>query len=198
MANDVAPFEEDDFGPAMMACLPKERLFVIAWFATGKNLTEAAKRAGYGTPTTTRDDFHCIGSRVAHRPRVVEAMLEHQRIVVKTFGPRITNALAELLEEKGEPAVRARVALALHEKIDPTITRIDANVKVEVTDRRQEALEQLKALLDLGVERSKLEEVFGYSGLPVLERQLEEQRIREAKVIDAAVDDDAELQEMLK
>ena len=199
MANNLTIDEDADYGPAMMACLPKERAFVVAWFNSAKNGTAAAKAAGYGTPTTTNDDFHKIGHRTLHRPRVIEALLEYQRTVVKTFGPQITNALSELLDAKGEPAVRARVALALHEKIDPTITKIDANVKVEVTDHRQEAIEQLRALKELGVERGKLEELFGFSGLPVLERQLEEARMREAKIIEGQVsDDDAELQEMLK
>jgi hypothetical protein len=97
------------------------------------------------------------------------------------------------------------VALALYERADPTVTKVDANVKVAVVDYEQEALAQLKALKALGVAREKLEEMFGFSGLPVLEAQLEEQNMRNAKVIEARaievekpLDIDPELAELLR
>ena len=45
----------------------------------------------------------------------------------------------------------------------------------EIVDHRKDALAQLRTLKALNVSRDKLEELFGFTGLPMLEAQLAEQ-----------------------
>jgi len=67
---------------------------------------------------------------------------------------------------------RAKVSIAVLERITPTVQRTDAHVTHEIVDHRQDALNQLRSLKALGVAREPLEELFGFTGLPMLERQL--------------------------
>jgi len=68
-------------------------------------------------------------------------------------------------------------------RLDPEVQQINAHVTHEVVDHRKDSLEQLRTLKALNVPREKLEALFGYSGLPMLEKQLAEED--KTKPIDA-------------
>jgi hypothetical protein len=67
-----------------------------------------------------------------------------------------------------------KAVAAILNRVDPEVTKLDAHVTHEVIDHRADALNELRALIALGVAREKLEEMFGYTGLLALERQLAE------------------------
>ena len=121
MANDP------DYGPAMAALPEKERDFVLHYFDCN-NAAKAARLAGWGSPTSSADSFSTIGRKLKHRPRIIEAMIEHMRLVVRTKGPTILSTLDSVMEDVREPAARSRVALALLERFDPTVSKVDVSV----------------------------------------------------------------------
>lgn len=74
--------------------------------------------------------------------------------------------------------------LGLVEKAAPIDVNVSGEVRVSHTDQ---ALNDLKALLALGVAREKLEEMFGHSGLGRYERMLAEREGR-ARPVPALID----------
>ena len=80
-----------------------------------------------------------------------------------------------------------KAANTVLERIDPTVQRLDVNVKHETIDRDREAVAYLRKLKALGVSREKLEEELGYSDLPRYERlmMLEDATKSGAAVIEA-------------
>jgi hypothetical protein len=85
-----------------------------------------------------------------------------------------------------------RAVLALLDRVDPIVSKQNIEVTHRLIDPDQEALEELRALRQLGVSREKMIENFGGNGLARLER-LESadmaRRASEAKVIDVEVID---------
>jgi hypothetical protein len=118
---------EPNYGPAMEALPEKERDFVLHYFETN-NAAQAARLAGFGTPTSNAPTMSNLGNRLKHRPRIIEAMIEHLKIVVRSQGPQILGTLSEVMDDAREPAARSRVALALLERFDPTVSKVDVNV----------------------------------------------------------------------
>ncbi len=177
----VTAEDADDFGPAMLACLPKERAFILA-LLEGKAGAQAARQAGYGAEdgSSTAETMARIAHRALTRNRVIDALAEQSRRTIRSLAPSAIQAVKDILTTTNHKD-RAKVALNLIERVDPTVQRVDAHVTHEIVDHRQEALTQLKALKALGVAREKLIELFGFTGLPVLERQLDQQ----APAIDA-------------
>ena len=175
--NALVPADDqaDDFGPLMLACLPKERAFILA-LLEGATHAQAARDAGYGNEegTTSPASFARIAHRTLTRPRVVDALMEQMKVSVRSLAPEVMRTLRDTLNG-GDATQRAKVALNLLERYQPTTQRIDAHHTVEIVDHRKDALEQLRAAKMLGASREKLIEVFGFSGLPMLERQLEQQ-----------------------
>ncbi len=163
----------DDYGPAMTACLPKERAFVLA-LLDGKTGAQAARQAGYGVEGSTAETFARIAHRTLTRNRVIEALAEQSRKTIRSLAPSAIQAVKDILTTTNHKD-RAKVALNVIERVDPTVQRVDAHVTHEIVDHRQEALTQLRALKALGVTREKLIELFGFTGLPMLEQQLERQ-----------------------
>ena len=171
--------EADDLGPMMAACLPKERAFILA-LLDGASHAQAARDSGYGNEdgTTSPASFARIAHRTLTRPRVVDALMEQMKVSVKSLAPEVMRSLRDTLNG-GDATQRAKVALNLLERYQPSVQRVDAHVTHEIVDHRQEALTQLRTLKALGVARAKLEEFFGYTGLPALEAQLEQQDIKQ-------------------
>ncbi len=166
----------------MSACLPKERAFIAA-LLEGKSGAQAAREAAYGAEdgTSTAETMARIAHRTLGRSRVVDALAEQSRKTIRSLAPSAIQAVKDILTTTSHKD-RAKVALNLIERIDPTVQRVDAHVVHEIVDHRRDAIEQLRSLKALGVAREKLEELFGFTGLPMLEKQLADQ---DAKTIDA-------------
>jgi phage terminase small subunit len=176
--NALVPADDqaDDFGPLMLACLPKERAFILA-LLEGATHAQAARDAGYGNEegTTSPASFARIAHRTLTRPRVVDALMEQMKVSVRSLAPEVMRTLRDTLNV-GDATQRAKVALNLLERYQPTVQKVDAHVTHEIVDRRQDELQALRTAKALGASREKLIELFGFTGLPMLEQQLEKEK----------------------
>ena len=197
MKNLPAELDEEIYGPAMSACLPQERAIIEGIFA-GKTGAQAARDAGH--ECSTPEAFARVAHRALHRDRVQAAIVEYTAKAARTLGPMAIRAQSDILSTINHKD-RAKVSIAVLERITPTVQRTDINVTHQV-DHRQDALIQLKALLALGVARERLEELFGFTGLPMLERQLADETkppIDAEFTVVAPVDElDADIQRQMK
>jgi hypothetical protein len=134
-----------------------------------------------------------IAYRLLHTDRIVEALRALLKRDIRTLGPAAHKAMKQILETPFHKD-QARVAIAIADRLDPPVQRIEGEFKhTHVLDHESEAEAQYRTLMALGVAREKLIEVFGEFGLERLEAKLAPP---EAKVIDAEfseVDPDDEL-----
>jgi hypothetical protein len=148
--------------------------------------TRAARRAGYGTGRTTPPIMAKISSRLVRDEKILAAINEEARKLLRAGGLEATKALLALVHNPEHKDHARGIAMTLA-RTDPEIERHDLNVTHTLLDPDQEALEELRALRVLGTGRDKLLELFGGNGLDRLE-QLEaadtERRAAKAKVID--------------
>jgi phage terminase small subunit len=102
--RELAPLEPVDAqdGPAMKV-LPtdRHRAFVRALYTVrpghGANV-KAAKRAGFGSATSTPQSMATIASRLAHDERVLAAIREEDEKYIRSSAPRAIRALSSLIE----------------------------------------------------------------------------------------------------
>jgi hypothetical protein len=163
--NDAA-----DFGPAMQLCKPRERQFVLA-VMSGQTFAQAARMAGYGEPNSKAETMARIGYRISHYPRVVDALTEEARKSIRALAPQAVQTVRDVMTTL-DPKARLKAADMVLSRTDPTVQRIDQNVKVEVVNHDEEAVKQLRAFKASNATREFLEEWFGYGGLQKYERML--------------------------
>ena len=198
MKNLPAEQDEESYGPMMQACLPQERAIIEGIFA-GLSGAEAARQAGH--ECSTPEAFARVAHRALHRDRVQAAIVEYTAKAARVLGPLAVRAQSDILSTVNHKD-RGKISVAVLERISPTIQRVDAHVLHEIVDHRQDALIQLKALLALGVARERLEELFGFTGLPMLERQLADETktpIIDASFVEIAPDElEADIERQMK
>jgi phage terminase small subunit len=175
-------------GPAMRELSTLQRAFVIA-LVTGKPghgaLTAAARRAGYNmTGATLSKHAHDL----SRNPKIIAAIAEEAKKVIRGIGH--AEATAAVLNMLRDPKHRdhARAVGMVLERSDPAISRHSLDVTHRIEDPDRQALEELRALRQLGTTRDKLLELFGPNGLDrleALETVENAQRAAAAKVIDA-------------
>jgi hypothetical protein len=109
-----------------------------------------------------------------HDEKVQAAVAEESKKLLRSAHPVAVQALLNLVNDPTHRDHGRAVAMLLG-RVDPETSRQDLSVthRVEIS-ADDEALEQYKAMLALGVARDKLREVFGGNYLPRLERMLEE------------------------
>jgi phage terminase small subunit len=180
-----------EYGPAMRALNARQRAFVEFLILEPPTLgaqTRAARRAGYGTGRTTPTNMAKISSQLVHNEKVLAAINEEARKLLRAGGLEATKALIALLHNPDHKDHARAIGMTLA-RTDPEIERHDFNVTHKILNPDEEALEELRALRELGTGRDKLLELFGGNGLARLE-QLEaadvERRAATAKVIDAS------------
>jgi phage terminase small subunit len=174
----------DDFAMSPeMAALPtaKQRAFVDSLFeidGRGQPLTAAAaaRAAGY-SPDGDSHAHNSAAQKLVKDPRVQAALQAEARRRARFLSPEALQAIKEIIGDRYHKD-RLKAAHLILERVDPTVQRVDAHVTHEVVDHKRDAIDQLRTLKALGVAREKLEELFGFSGLPALERQLVEQEAR--------------------
>jgi nucleotide-binding universal stress UspA family protein len=181
--RELAPLEEIDAqdGPKMQA-LPtdRHRAFVRALYEVRPGHgagVKAAKASGWGCENSTPQSMATIASRLAHDERVLEAIREEDEKRIRASAPRAIRALSHLIETPSHKDHARGIGMVL-DRVHPSETRHQVDVHHHVVDHTAEAIAQLRMLKGLDVPRSRLEEVFGFSGLARYERLLE---IAEAK-----------------
>ena len=175
MAKALVPTDEENLGPAMLACNPKQRAFIAHWFEC-KSGAQAAREAGYGNPdgTTTALSFTQIAQRLLHNERVQAAMVEYTRKTIRTLGPAAVQAQKDILTTSSHKD-RAKISISVLDRIDPPVTKIDAHHTHEVIDRTKVAVEHLTRLKAKGANREFLIAEFGELGLAHFEAILAKQ-----------------------
>jgi hypothetical protein len=157
----------------------------------------AARRAGFGHARTTPLNMARIASRLMRDDRIIAAITEEARKVIRGGSAEASKALMNLVRDSEHKDHARGIAMVLA-RTDPEIAHHDVHVVHKVVDPDLEALEELNALRQLGTSRDKLIELFGGNGLARLER-LEaaetEHRAVSAKVIDGEATEIVQQQE---
>jgi hypothetical protein len=179
-------------GPAVQA-LPNQRWrdFVYHYVTQPPGhgaLTNAARLAGFGKSSTPAN-LAKIAWQLSHDERMIAAIAEVSRAIVRRCAPEAANALLAMVRDP-EHREHARAVGMVLARTDPEVARHDINVVHKVLDPDQESLEELRALRQLDTPRAKLLELFGSNGLDRLERLEAADKLRrsnEAKVIEGEV-----------
>jgi hypothetical protein len=184
------PLKGIELGPKLQACNEKERIFVFS-LATGvaKSATQAVQMAGYSqAPASAK----VLGSRLLHRPRIVEAIEEVCRTQFRNLIPRVIEAARQVLEDPKHPDHVKLLTSLLSRLGYGEKALVDVNVTGEIAvDHTTAAIEDLRRLKAIGVPREKLLEVFGFSGLSRYEAMLAERDARAPKTIEHKRDEAA-------
>jgi len=107
--------QRDDYGPAMTACTPMERLFVEAILdqTDGINYTEAAVAAGYGK---TYGSSRVLGHRVIRKKRIRDAIREEAEVRMQAAPVLAVNSLLRVLQDKTHKD-HVKAALAIMNRV---------------------------------------------------------------------------------
>jgi phage terminase small subunit len=183
-----------EYGPAMRALNARQRAFVQFMLVEPPTVgaqTRAARRAGYGTGRSTPLTMAHISCALMRNEKVLAALNEEARKLLRAGGVEATKALLALVHDNAHKDHVRAIGMVLA-RTDPEIERHDFNVVHKVLNPDEEALEELRALRQLGTAHDKLLELFGGNGLARLE-QLEaadtERRAAKAKVVEGEVVD---------
>jgi hypothetical protein len=179
-----------ELGPAMRA-LPNDmwRAFcyelVVGPGGHGK-YAAAARAAGFGAKSNPSNTAKQAW-KLAHDDRMIAAITEMSRKYLRGAHPEAVTALHNMVRDSTHRD-HGRAVLAVLDRTDPIVSKQSIEVTHRQIDPDQEALEELRALRQIGASREKLIELFGGNGLARLER-LEAadnaRRAENAKIIDA-------------
>jgi phage terminase small subunit len=141
------PDDEGRMGPAMLALPPRMRAFVAAVMETGGRADKyvtAARMAGYGE-TQSDASLKVTASRMAHDPRVLEAIREESHNRLKSGLALSASRLVEIIQDEmtsKKDAISAakvlfdRAGLPSQTEQKVTVTHIvsDADIKKRITE----------------------------------------------------------------
>jgi hypothetical protein len=179
-----------ELGPAMRA-LPSDRWrdFAQYYVANPKtNGAEAARKAGFGKPNSTPPVMTQIAYRILCDDRMIAAVAELTKKIVRAAAPEASQALLEIIRDPDHKD-RMRAIGLIMDRTDPVVTHQSIDVTHRHIDPVAEEIEELRALRQLGTTRDKLIELFGSNGLLRLERLEADDAAKNAKVIQAEVID---------
>lgn len=180
-------FSDVDLGPAMQACSAMERRFVW-FFVTGDedDATDAARKAGY--VDNGNGAIRVTAHRLRHRERVIEAIKEVAAAELRAQIVPVLHATKRIIRNPKHPDHARTLATMLSRLGHGEKGSLDVNVSGQVTLSHTDAsLNDLRILREMGVSRDVLERAFGFSGLPRLEKMLEEREGRSSKLIEGEV-----------
>jgi phage terminase small subunit len=179
-----------ELSETMRALTQKQRLLVWNYITeVGKAprgaQTRAARKAGYGTPTTTTRGMAQLAYQAMSDPKVQNALTEEARKIVRAGSVEASHALMEVVRDKSNKD-RMRAVSLIMERTFPVISQQNVNVLHQhVVSNLDEELEEYLTLKKIA-SPEKLKELFGGNRLPVLEN-LEKERAEKAKTIEGEV-----------
>jgi hypothetical protein len=148
----------------------------------------AARTAGFGK-NSTNASLAKRAHDIAHDERMIAAVAVEGRRRLRMGHPIAVNNLLTIAgNSKHKDQMRAISEILA--RSDPVISKQDISVTHRVVDPDQEALEELRALRQLGTPREKLLTLFGHNGLDrieALEAADTSRRADSAKVIEGKV-----------
>jgi phage terminase small subunit len=175
LAEPLPVVEGTEWGPCMKALASdRHRAFVLALYEVPLGYgaqVKAAKRAGFGTSTSSAKSWSVIASRLAHDEKIQLAIREEGEKRIRASAPRALRALGRLIESPNHKDHGRAIGMVM-DRVHPAEQRHVVDVHHH-TDHDAEAVAQLRMFKGLGVARGKLEEMFGYSGLSRYERLLD-------------------------
>lgn len=169
------PPDWSGFGPKMLALRERERRFVWAYLLNAmtdgkENGAQAARDAGY---SDVGEGCKVRAHGLLHRDDVLDAMQEVAGRELRGLALPAVLALSKLLAKPDHFDHRKSIEMVLNRTGMSERTAVDVNFSGQVTvNHTDAALDDLRRLLDLGVPREKLVEVFGFSGLSRYEKML--------------------------
>jgi hypothetical protein len=181
-------------GPAMQA-LPNEKWRAFCYHMTTLKpghglLTRACRAAGFGK-NSTPTNLAKLAWRLSHDERVIAAVAEESKKVIRLGHPEAAAAVLNLIRN---PRHRdhMRAVDAVLSRADPIESHSRHNIEVlhRTIDPDREALEELRALRHLGTPRETLLRLFGHNGLDrieALEAADTSRRADSAKVVEGKV-----------
>jgi hypothetical protein len=195
MSERSKPAPRETWGElgAALRALPNERWRQFVYhYVTGKpghgGAVRAYRAAGFGKGQSALNQAR-EAHKLLHDDRIIAAISEESKKFFRAALPEAVLAARDIIADPAHKD-RARVAMALIERADPVVSHHQIGVTHRIIDPDQEALEELKALRQLGTDRTKLLELFGPNGLDRLEA-LETvdlaKRAAAAKVVDAEI-----------
>jgi len=166
--------EWGELGPAMQALSERHREFVRSLVTEKPGhgaLTRAYRKAGFGKnskPNSKTSNLSKEAHRLSRDERIIAAIAEESRKVIRVGHPEAVNALFEIIRDKSHRD-RARAIGLILDRVDPVQTRHSIDVTHRTIDPDREALEEIRAARKLGATREKLVELYGANGLDRLE-----------------------------
>jgi phage terminase small subunit len=150
---------------------PKERIFVDRYLALGGKRgagKQAAEAAGFPA------SWAAIAShRLLRRPRVMRAIEEESKRLVRALGPQAIKVIKEILDDRRHKD-RLKAARTVLERIDPTFFGVQHQHHVEVAESGVElALKMLRVMRELRVPIEVQRERLGVNLFPRLEAMLD-------------------------
>jgi phage terminase small subunit len=128
------PCSDATFGPAMSLLTDKQKRYVLALFNAPKShgsLTFAARAAGYGTPTTTKQGFYSMGHAINSDPKVQDAIREVSAQYITLMGPHAVRALKKILDNPGHRDHGRALGIVM-DRVSPQGTTHTVKVEGEV------------------------------------------------------------------
>jgi hypothetical protein len=183
-------------GPAMQA-LPNQKWRGFVYHLTTQKsghgaLTRAARAAGFGK-NSTPTNLAKLAWRLSHDERVIAAVAEESRKVIRIGHPEAVAAVLNLVRNP-KHRDHMRACDAILSRADPIESHSRHNIEVlhRTIDPDRESLEELRALRHLGTPREKLLALFGHNGLDRIEeleaadtsRRADSAKVVEGKVIE--------------
>ena len=153
----------------------KQRAFVMHYVALGAKhgaAAQAARAAGYGTPTTRAIVMGRYAHRLLQDSKINRAVVELSKKELHALAAAATDALGNLVRDP-KAKDHARGIDMVISRIAPAETFANVRHTVEV-NHNDETLEALRFMKGIGATREKLEEYFGFSGLGRYEAMLAE------------------------
>jgi hypothetical protein len=148
----------------------------------------AARAAGLGKGSTPTN-LAKLAWKIAHDERMIAAVSAESKKYLRGAHPEAVAALLNMVRDDGHRD-HGKAVLSLLDRTDPIVSKQNIEVTHRHIDPDQEALEELRALRQIGATREKLVELFGGNGLARLERLEAAEtvsRAAAAKIIDGEV-----------
>lgn len=157
----------------------QQRKFSWAYVFNGGNGAAAARFAGYGDQS---EAAKVRAHGLLQRDDVQAAIQALTTRYLFSLAPKAILRLEELLDNPKHPKHDKAIDMALSRSGHGEKTTVDVNVNGAVTvNHTDQAVADLRTLIDLGASEEKLIEAFGYSGLSRYRKMLAAQ---DAKLIE--------------
>ncbi|WP_407160165.1 hypothetical protein [Bradyrhizobium sp. STM 3557] len=153
MANSTqnVSVERTNFGPAMQALTEKQRRYVLELFNAPKahgSGVHAARAAGYGTASSSRQSIAQLAYQLNQDPKVQAAIQEVSKAYLTVLGPHAVRALKKVLDNPGHRDFGRALGIVM-DRVSPVESKAVVKVEGEIKLSAEEAAETMKRIAEL-------------------------------------------------